>query len=50
MTINTILTMALIVATLIMLGAGIYFYVRDKTLSDIRADVYQLFLKAEHKP
>ena len=50
MTINTILTIALIVATLIMLGAGIYFYIRDKTLADIRADVYQLFLKAEHNP
>lgn len=50
MTVNTILTIALIVATLIMLGAGIYFYARNKTLSDIRADVYQLFLKAEHNP
>lgn len=50
MTINTILTIALIVVTLIILGTGIYFYVRDKTLEDIRADVYQLFLKAEHNP
>lgn len=50
MTINTILIIALIVVTLIILGTGIYFYVRDKTLEDIRADVYQLFLKAEHNP
>lgn len=26
-----------------------YLYFRDKTLEDIRADVYQLFLKAEYK-
>lgn len=50
MIINTILTIVLIVATLLILGAGLYFYIRDKTLSDIRADVYQLFLKAEHNP
>lgn len=50
MIINTILTIVLIVATLLILGARLYFYIRDKTLSDIRADVYQLFLKAEHNP
>ena len=50
MIINIILTIVLIVATLLILGAGLYFYIRDKTLSDIRADVYQLFLKAEHNP
>ena len=50
MTINTILTIVLIVVTLMILGAGLFFYLRDKTLDGVRADVYQLFLKAEHNP
>lgn len=50
MTINTIVTIIFIVITLAILTAGLYFYVRDKSLSEIREDVYQLFLKAEHKP
>ena len=50
MTINTIAAIIIIVFALAIIGVGIYFYVRDKTLNDIRADVYQLFLKAEHHP
>lgn len=50
MTINTILTIILIVAAVAVIGAGVYFYVRNKSLDDIRADVYQLFLEAEHNP
>lgn len=50
MTINTILTILLIVFLVAVIGGGIYFYLRDKTLNDIRADVYQLFLKAERNP
>lgn len=50
MTFNTIIIIALIVFLLAVFGTGIYFYFRDKTLNDIRADVYQLFLKAEHNP
>lgn len=50
MTFNTILMIAAIVFLLVILGAGVYFYLRDKTLAEIRADVYQLFLKAEHNP
>ena len=50
MTINTILTIALIVAAVVVIAAGVYFYCRDKSLAEIRADVYQLFLKAEHNP
>lgn len=50
MTIETIITIAVIVITLLVLGAGIYFYLRDKTLEEIRTDTYQLFLKAEHNP
>lgn len=50
MTINTILAILLIVFLVAVIGGGIYFYLRDKTLNDIRTDVYQLFLKAEHNP
>lgn len=49
MTINTILTIVIIVMALAVIAAGIYFYVRDKSLENIRADVYQKFLEAEHK-
>lgn len=41
-------TIVLIVIALAVIGAGIYFYVRDKTLDEIRADVYKKFLEAEH--
>ena len=47
MTINTIITILVIVATVVLLGVCAYLYVREKTLNEIRADVYQLFLKAE---
>ena len=50
MTFNTILIIALAIFLLTVFLAGIYFYLRDKTLTEIRADVYQLFLKAEHNP
>lgn len=48
MTINTIVTILIIVIALAAIGAVAYLYIRDKTLEDIRADVYQLFLEAEH--
>lgn len=50
MTVNTILTIIFLVITLVIMGFGIYFYLRDKTLNEVRADVYQLFLEAEHNP
>lgn len=50
MTIYTIVTIVLIVATLFAFGVLAYFYVRDKTLDEIRADVYQKFLEVEHNP
>lgn len=50
MTINMIFTIIFIAATLLTVGLGIYFYLRDKTLNEVRADVYQLFLDAEHNP
>lgn len=48
MTINTIITILVIVALLIGLGIVTYLYLKNKTLDEIRADVYQLFLKAEY--
>ena len=48
MTINTIITIVLIVIALITICAVIYLYISVMTLDDIRADVYQLFLEAEH--
>ena len=50
MTINTILAIIVIVATVVLLGSCVYLYIRDNTLNEIRADVYQLFLKVEHNP
>lgn len=50
MTLNTIVTIVIIVATLAIILLGCYFYLRDKSLNDIRADVYQKFLEAEHDP
>ena len=50
MTTSTIVTILFVVASLLFIGIGIYFYLRDKSLNDIRADVYQLFLMAEHDP
>lgn len=41
---------ALIVTIIILggLGYAVFIYLRDKTLEEIRNDVYGLFLKAEH--
>lgn len=50
MTINTIVSILLIAFFIIVLAGGIYIYLRDKTLNEIRADVYNLFLRAEHNP
>ena len=48
MDITTIITFIVIAALLIGLGVTVYLYIRDKTLSDMRQDVYKLFLEAEH--
>lgn len=48
MTINTIIIIVLITIALVAIGAVTYLCIRDKTLDEIRADVYQLFLEAEH--
>ena len=49
MTINTIIAILAIIVTLVGLGITAYLYFKEKTLNEIRADVYQLFLKAEHR-
>lgn len=48
MNIQTIIIIAVIVIALIGAAVHIYLYVREKTLEEIREDVYQLFLEAEH--
>lgn len=44
---NVVLVLVIVIGVAI-LGAALYVYLRDKSLSEIRADVYQLFLEAEH--
>ncbi len=49
--IATKIVVALVIAlAFIVVVAGIYFYARDLSLAEIRADVYQMFLEAEHRP
>ena len=48
MTINTIVTILVITIAVVGLIVFVYIYLRDRTLEEIRADVYQLFLQAEH--
>lgn len=45
---NTIVTILIIAFALVALATCTYIYMRDKTLSEIRGDVYQLFLQAEN--
>ena len=44
------LIVKLFIVALLLIGIGftVYLYIRDHTLEEIRADVYQLFLEAEH--
>ena len=48
MNITVIVAILAVIALLIGLAVTVYLYLRNKTLEDIRKDVYQLFLKAEH--
>lgn len=50
MTLNTIVTIVIIVATLAVILLGCYFYLRGKTLNEIRDDVYEKFQEAEDNP
>ena len=45
----TFLIVLIVAAAVIGLAVCIYLTLRDKTLEEIREEVYQLFLKAEHK-
>ena len=47
MTVNTIITILVVVAGLAVLGKCAYIYLRDKSIEEIRTDVYHLFLMAE---
>lgn len=49
MTINTILAIIIAVIGILFAGVALYVYLRNKSLEEIRYDVYQLFLAAEHK-
>ena len=49
MEITTIMATVALIAFFISLVVFFYLYIRDKSLADIRADVYKLFLEAEHQ-
>lgn len=46
---TNVVTILIAIVTLVLLVLVTYLYFRDKTLEEIRADVYKLFLQAEHK-
>lgn len=46
---TTIVSIAAVVILAILVGVLIYLYIRNRTLDEIREDVYNLFLLAEHK-
>lgn len=47
MNITTIILIVLLVLGLIGSAAGVYIYLRNKTLEEVRLEVYKLFLAAE---
>ena len=49
MNITTIVTVIVIVAAVLLVGITAYIYLKNRTLEEIRADVYQLILEAEHR-
>lgn len=48
MSTSTIMVIILAVLTALVAGVSLWVYIRDKTIDEIRVNVYQLFLKAEH--
>ena len=48
MSTSTIMVIILAVLTALVVGTFLWVYIRDKTIDEIRVDVYHLFLKAEH--
>ena len=49
MEMQTIVTILVIIGLIIGVLFMAYFYFRDRSLQKIRKDVYELFLRAEHK-
>ena len=49
MTTETIIAIVSLVVIVILVGLAIYMYLKNTSLEQIRYDVYQLFLKAEHE-
>ena len=47
MSTSTIMVIILAVLTALVVGTFLWVYIRDKTIDEIRVDVYHLFLKAE---
>ena len=45
-----IMAILLVVFFVVISISGMYLYLKEKTLNEIRADVYQLFLEAERNP
>lgn len=48
MEINTVLSIIILVIGIFFAAVSLYIYLRNKTFEEIRCDVYQLFLQAEH--
>ena len=48
MSTSTIMVIILAVLTALVVGTFLWVYIRDKTIDEIRVDVYHLFLIAEH--
>ena len=48
MSTSTIMVIILAVLTALVVGTGLWVYIRDRTIDEIRVEVYHLILKAEH--
>ena len=48
MSTSTIMVIILAALTALVAGFSLWVYIRDKTIDEIRVNVYHLFLKAEH--
>lgn len=48
MSTSTIMVIILAVLTALVVGTFLWVYIRDKTIDEIRVEVYHLFLVAEH--
>ena len=48
MNMETIVIAVIVVCGVVLLGTYVYVYLRDKSMENIREDVYGLILKAEH--